>query len=441
MPDIQLGLIVGAARSGTTLMRLLLDEHPEIGCPAEAGLPGLMSHMTRVWATIDADIDSDAAITDPGAPTEEGLGAAAPAPEAHIAPETNDLPPLPLLPDAAKAWLRDTMLAAMGRYCDRVGKRLYVDKSLDSVFYLDLVQQVFPDVRCVLSVRHVMDTIASGIEASPWGFQAYGYGPYIQSSPGNSVAALARYWLDHVSQALEWEKRHPEACIRVRYEDLVLKPEETMSRVQHFLGVSEDYSALEKAFQRGAHKGPGDYKVEHTGGVHSRSIGHGKRVPLQMIPPPLLSAINERLEALDYPVLDQSWNAAERVANAAAGGLWRRQLQTLMDSATTASDKTLGPFALVAEDDGALRWVIDPVLATLSQGDGEVEAVLTGTTQDLVLMLTDDENLGVLMRSGRIRYVVANDDEAARRDNFLRASAAVAYARNCVSDIAVDRDH
>ena len=58
--SLQLGLIVGAARSGTTLLRLLLDAHREIGCPAEAGLPGLMSHMLRVWGTIDADIRDEA---------------------------------------------------------------------------------------------------------------------------------------------------------------------------------------------------------------------------------------------------------------------------------------------------------------------------------------------------------------------------------------------
>jgi hypothetical protein len=33
----RLAVIVGAARSGTTLLRLILDSHPEIGCPPEAG--------------------------------------------------------------------------------------------------------------------------------------------------------------------------------------------------------------------------------------------------------------------------------------------------------------------------------------------------------------------------------------------------------------------
>jgi hypothetical protein len=58
-PASELALIVGAARSGTTLLRLILDAHPEVGCPAETGLPSLMSHMAGVWMTVDADVIGD----------------------------------------------------------------------------------------------------------------------------------------------------------------------------------------------------------------------------------------------------------------------------------------------------------------------------------------------------------------------------------------------
>src|SRR6202035_3768632 len=63
-PDLR--LIVGAARSGTTLTRLLLDAHPEIGCPAEAGLPALMSHLAQVWLMVNADELGRSDADDPG---------------------------------------------------------------------------------------------------------------------------------------------------------------------------------------------------------------------------------------------------------------------------------------------------------------------------------------------------------------------------------------
>lgn len=413
--DPQFALIVGGARSGTTLLRLLLDAHPEVGCPAEAGLPGLMSHMATVWGTIDADLamSSEGKDPDPGD---------APVPADKAGGDTQDPKPdkpgrrrAPELPEAAKEWIRSASSSAMRRYCDRGGKRLYVDKSLDSVYHLELVQSVFPELRCLLAVRHVMDTIASGIEASPWGFQGYGYGPYVSATPGNFVAALANYWLDHVKAALEWEEAHKDECLRVRYEDLVVNPQDVVSGVQTFLGVSADLSVLSRAFERDALFGPGDYKVEHTTGVHSTSVGHGKRIPVGMLPPALLTAVNEQLEALGYPILDNSWNTAERATAVSAPAIWARQLDALMSSSSAQPGaETAGEirsFAVVAEDDPTLRWVIDLDAGFLIQGDGEVEAVITGTAEDLVLMLKHEENLGVLLRSGRIRHLLAEGEE------------------------------
>jgi protein-tyrosine sulfotransferase len=414
----ELGLIVGAARSGTTLLRLILDAHPEIGCPAEAGLPGLMSHMARVWATIDADIRDDANGRDPGERMREGPGAAEVAGEVAAAQQVGGGPPGVFgdLPSEARAWIRAAVLDAVERYCGRDGKRLYVDKSLDSVHHLALVTELFPGVRHVLVFRHVMDAVASGIEASPWGFHAYGYAPYVQTSPGNTVAALAGYWLDHVERALRWEKEYPEACHRVRYEDLVLDPREMVGGVLRFLGVEEDLSVLRGAFDRGRTRGPGDYKVEHTSRVHTASMGRGKRVPVTMLPPPLLKALNEKLDLLGYEPLDRSWNARERPVDV-DDDLWSRQLRDLMGRVRiNDADPAIGSFAVVAEDHRALRWVVETEAGTVTRGDGEVEGVLTGTAEDLVLMVNGDENLGVLVRSGRIRYLVADEDNGARRD-------------------------
>jgi hypothetical protein len=391
-----------------------------------------MSHMAGVWATIDADMSDEVATTDPGQREPDALdGLATTADEEQKAGSEK----APDLPGPAREWIRAASLAGMSRYCNREGKRLYVDKSLDSVHHLELVRQIFPDVRCLLAFRHVMDTIASGIEASPWGFQAYGYGPYVQTSPGNTVMALARYWLDHVSQALAWEKEHPEMCIRVTYEDLVANPEPIVKGVQEFLGVREDLAVLLRAFDREPARGPGDYKVEHTRSVHAGSVGHGKRVPVGMLPPPLLAAINEKLEILGYPPLDRTWNAAERPVDVATDNVWSQRLQGIMSNVRDPTGESqAGPFALIAEDHLALRWVIDPESGTITQGDGDVESVLTGTTEDLYLMLTDQENLGVLIRSGRIRHVLPDEDGLRPRDVARELAAVVTTLRSCVGN-------
>jgi protein-tyrosine sulfotransferase len=407
MASLRVALIVGGARSGSTLLRLLLDAHPEIGAAAEAGIPSLMAHVASVWSILEggeraADDRSGArAGQDPtGAPAMSMRGAAGLEPKARLS-------------EAARRAVASTAIAAMESYCGREKKGVYCDKSLDSVYRLELVQEIFPDARCILLFRHVMDAVASGIEASPWGFQAYGYAPFVQAWPGNFVAALVNYWLSHVEPALAWETEHPAHCHRVRYEDLVTEPEATLTGIFRFLGVAEDMRVLDRVFDRARMaNGPGDYKIAHTSEIHARSVGRGKRVPVAMIPAPLLEAMNVKLEALGYEAVGQAWNAQPRPVFHG----WGTRLQVIMDELDVASSRNgrTGSFALVAEDYHELRWVIDPESGEVRRGDGEVESVIIGTAEDLVRMISGEVNLGVLLRSGRIRHVTGDEEHAPR---------------------------
>jgi hypothetical protein len=103
-----LALIVGAARSGTTLLRLTLDAHPEIGCPAEAGVPGLMAHMAQLWMTVDADITAPATSPDPGAAGPEKRVDAAGG--ASVAEDETPGDPLEGLPPAARGKALSSMM-------------------------------------------------------------------------------------------------------------------------------------------------------------------------------------------------------------------------------------------------------------------------------------------------------------------------------------------
>jgi protein-tyrosine sulfotransferase len=408
----ELLVLVGAARSGTTLLRLILDAHPEIGCPPEAGIPSLIQHLGGVWWTIDAELRGDGG----GDPlTTENAGG-----DHHGCNPDDDgarglqSARLPELAADAQAAIREAALAPMRHYCEREGKRIYCDKSLDSVHHLAAVRHIFPETRYVMLFRHVMDTVASGIEASPWGFQAYGYLPFVERSPDNFVMALVNYWLTHVEKALDWEKAHPQYCLRVRYEDLVTAPEETVTRIFDFLDIVPDLTVLQTAFDRAARSaGPGDYKVIYTSTVESNSVGHGKRVPIGMIPEPQLEAINARLGHLGYEPLTKAWNA-EPAPRSHGADPWFERLVELMrcvnPPATVDGDCSLNSLAVVAEDNQNLRWVIEPQAGAIRQGDGEVEIVVTGSAKDLVMMLGGEVNPGVLLRSGRIRYLTAGDD-------------------------------
>src|ERR1700722_1315284 len=196
------------ARSGSTLLRFLLDAHPELACPPETSLPALYGQLAVVWSLIE------------GAPLSDERGATP-----------------TRLPDAALGGIRRMADEMTGSYLTRRGKRLLCDKSLGSARFADLLTQIYPGTRFLCLYRHPMDVIRSGLDACPFGLRGYGFDEYIAGSPGNAVLALARYWLDHATLIDSVEQAHPDRCHRVRYEDLVEDPESVMQDVYAFIGA------------------------------------------------------------------------------------------------------------------------------------------------------------------------------------------------------------
>ena len=394
----ELVLVLGAARSGTTLLRSFLDAHPEIGCPAEAGVPKLINQLHMAWDIVCASRDP-ARATAPRDPVRDDQRQAS---GGELPAEVQDI-------------IRGQVQRIMRYYCERDAKRIYCDKSLDNVQHVAVVDHMFPGTKYIVMVRQVMDTIASGLEASPWGFDAFGYRPFVELTPENTVHALARYWESQVSQALAWRDAHGERCHVIRYEDLVTDPESVLGRLFEFLGVAEDLSVIERdfgAFTKAS--GPGDYKIGSTRKLSADSIGRGKRVPVARIAPPVLKRINGLLAKLGYPQMGESWSVEPNSA-ATASEEARDELERLLSSIASGDwDFAISTFGIVA-DDVDLRWVVVPASATVRRGDEEVDLVVAGAAEHLVRLIKGG-NVGALLRSGRIRYVVADPELGSRVD-------------------------
>jgi signal recognition particle subunit SEC65 len=255
-----------------------------------------------------------------------------------------------------------------------------------------------------------MDTIASGLEASPWGFDAFGYRPFVQATPENSVHALARYWEVQVSQAVAWRDDHADTCFVIRYEDLVYEPAATVTGLFGFLEVDVDLAVTERGFEKySAASGPGDYKLAFTRAIDSSSVGRGKRVPIRLIAPPLLERINEVLAKLGYSEIGESWNfepKRETTAADAARAELRRLMSVVRPGEWTSEVERIG---IIADDDVNLRWVVAPGLPSVSAGDGDVDLVIAGATEDLIRMIKG-ANIGALLREGVVRQMAADPD-------------------------------
>jgi protein-tyrosine sulfotransferase len=279
--------VLCAGRSGSTLLRFLLDSHPVLACPPETRIGWLCTQMVSAWSS---------------AARGEAAGEAA-------------VPPPEVI-----AGLRASFGPLIAACLARAGKERFCDKSLGSAMHSGLLRQVWPQARFIALYRHPMDVIGSGIEASPWGLAGYGFESYAAASPGNSVAALARYWAEYTAQIVAAEERLGECCLRLRYEDLVAAPEAEAGRVFAFLGVEAVPGITQAMFARRRRRaGPGDHKIWQTSRITADSVGRGWNVPAGRIPPPLLAEVNRLAAVLGYLPVTAAWGKGGKPDDVRAG--------------------------------------------------------------------------------------------------------------------------
>jgi hypothetical protein len=275
--------VLCTGRSGSTLLRFLLDAHPDLACPPETKLPEVLARVSTLWSGMEAfSLSADG-----------GNGTAG-------------------NPGTAVAGIRHTMDLMIGPYLARRGKKRYCDKNLGTAFYADMLLGVYPEAKFICLHRHPMDVIASGIEACPWGLANYGFESYVAGAPGNSVLALARYWADHAAAILAVEEKFPGNCHRVRYEDLVADPDAVAGGIFEFLGLPPVAGISDLCFSSERERfGAGDFKIWNTSQITDDSVGRGWSVPAHLMAP-VTQAVNELVDRLGYVRIDEHWGVAAR---------------------------------------------------------------------------------------------------------------------------------
>jgi hypothetical protein len=408
------------ARSGSTLLRLILDSHPELACPPETGLPGLCAQLTILWSLIE------------GAP---------------LAPGRGDNPPV--VPETAVDRVRAIANEMLHAYLARRGRRVYCDKTLGSAQYSELLHRVWPTARYVCLYRHPMDFIHSALEATPWGLSGYGFEQYAAGSPGNGVFSLARYWSDNAAAILQLEELMPGQCFRVRYEDLVSAPEEVTAAVFDFLGVSPAPGISKQCFEAEHERfGPADHKIWHTSAITADSIGSGTAVPAGLIPPGLAASINEQLDRLGYLKIDETWGTPAMPSELFSPGpylasrlpapgpspacpdgpaegdkMLDEHLRTGLDRIDDQFRKRWGScagelFTVVSArhpaDDGALSWHINmpgkEIVAGQDRGNDDDHWNIIGAPEVWKAILSGELNLSVALRQCTVRYCDTGED-------------------------------
>jgi hypothetical protein len=404
--------VVTAARSGSTLLRYLLDSHPEIVSPPELNLSVTMVQLGELWSSFEHSTD-----VDPNRPAAR------------------------VLSEQARRRAREPVEALMRTAAAGAGASVYVDKSLTTVDHLSTVAQCFPDARFIFLYRYPLDMMASGLEASRWGFNAFGFVPFATSRPGNFVAALADYWIDRTAKMLAFERTCELPNARIHYELLCSEPADTLAGLFDFLGVAPDASVVERMFQSEHGRGPGDYKIDFSGSIAMDSVGRGGQLP-QNILEAQETRIDELLRELGYPLLVEArrsdlsvllgLNQSERPA-----GESRRIADAVLERITHLSTEPLAdwhrealPFDIVirdaAGDRTALRVAEDGTATRLeSVPDGELPTVRC--IGDILIQVTDGgTSFARAVRDNLIRIEANEPTDAERPQRPHRTLAAFA---------------
>ena len=150
--------------------------------------------------------------------------------------------------------------------------------------------QIYPQTGFVCVHRSCTDVIRAGVQASPWGLYGQGLMPYLSSFPGNTVAALAAYWLNSAEELLAFEMANAGISYRVRYEDVLADPDQALATVRASL-------RLDGTAPGAALLGFFDSPEPDTAGQPPGPV------PAEMIPEPLRERIGRLHAGLGYPPL------------------------------------------------------------------------------------------------------------------------------------------
>lgn len=185
--------IIGSPRSGTTLLRMIIDSYPSISCGPESHFLIDLANLTaNQWERI-----------------------------ARFGFDRSNW----------NARLRELFERFQVDYMRRRGKRRWAEKTPRYTLYLDFVNQLFPDAQFVHVIRDGRDVVLSCQDR--WGFWW-------------AARAAARGWPRYVRAARDFGRTVPaHRYMELRYERLVRDPEPTLRDLSAFLGEVWDPCVLQ----------------------------------------------------------------------------------------------------------------------------------------------------------------------------------------------------
>jgi hypothetical protein len=203
--------IVGVPRSGTTLLRFMLDAHSQLAIPPETGfLPGLIEARPSSAEAIVKFVSCYPTWPDFGMSTQQLREAISISAHEQVN-------------------LAQAVRAFYGLYATRHGKQHWGDKTPNYLTRMTHISQLLPEARFVHIIRDGRDVAVS---VRPLFF-----------SPSSDIAGIAQDWVTRIRVARQAARKLPH-YLEVMYEELVREPETVLGRICAFLELPYESSML-----------------------------------------------------------------------------------------------------------------------------------------------------------------------------------------------------
>lgn len=275
--------IVGAQRSGTTLLRLMLNRHPRLSVPYESVfIPDL---QTQAGATGILTADEATAILSMIADHPFVIrGGLLPDPAAVLA----------LRPRTYQD-LVDAMFRELAR---RRGKCRWGDKTPSYVSRMPTIRALFPDAQFIHLIRDGRGVAASMRRLRWWG--------------EHNILTCAARWSSRVWSGRTFGSTLTADYLEVRYEDLVRSPRAVLGRTCDFLGEEFDPVMLDH-HESARSDMPAAAIPWHDASTSPVDPSKAEAWTRLLSPDDVAlfeSAAGATLAAFDYPLHNPSWTAS-----------------------------------------------------------------------------------------------------------------------------------
>lgn len=209
-------VIVGAPRSGTTLLRFILDAHPDLAIPPETGFLLLGPQFESRGDALREEFFRKVTNYPPEAPGWMDFHLR----EDLFLKALSELDPF-TVPEGYRAFYR--------LYAERFNKKRWGDKTPKYCFTMDDIERILPEAHFIHIIRDGRD---SSLSLRRMWF-----------SPGWDIEIQARHWSKFVKAARDGGSRCSH-YFEIHYEDLILNTKETINKICDFIELDFNETML-----------------------------------------------------------------------------------------------------------------------------------------------------------------------------------------------------